>query len=381
MGVLLSLRETNLSPTLMAACGCAVRNDGERHSRRRCPLSDAIRVMTIDLHALPSADARQGHLQELRMLNATPLQPWTEDRALFLDRSYDELVSTADCGEAMERLSGGLWWYRRADPSGWRSWVQEWALRHPLRDLLHNDPFTHRSYSKPRGFAGDAKMIDLVYFDQGWANLVGVSNLGRRLYWRNRASPGPKAVRERRDHMAAMLDRVALRKPGAAVMSIAAGHMREALISKAVLAGTFREIVAFDQDKEALAAIPAAMGERVKCVHGNIRSIADGEWHGQRYDFIYAAGLYDYLPASRATRLTARLFDLLDEGGELLVVNFMPDTYDAGYMESFMDWTLVCRTPDQLFALSEALPPSARSAASIYFLGAPELVYMKLTRG
>ena len=44
----------------------------------------------------------------------------------------------------------------------------EWAdyaqlcLRHPLRALLHQDPFTYRAFSKPRGYSGDAVLLDLV---------------------------------------------------------------------------------------------------------------------------------------------------------------------------------------------------------------------------
>src|SRR5690349_4211574 len=43
---------------------------------------------------------------------------------------------------------------------------QEWSrvvqlcLDHPMRQLLHQDPFTYRAFSKPRGYAGDAVLLD-----------------------------------------------------------------------------------------------------------------------------------------------------------------------------------------------------------------------------
>src|SRR5262249_44121844 len=44
----------------------------------------------------------------------------------------------------------------------WAAFV-ELCLRHPLRALLHQDPFTYRAYSKPRGYAGDAVLLDFIY--------------------------------------------------------------------------------------------------------------------------------------------------------------------------------------------------------------------------
>ena len=36
-------------------------------------------------------------------------------------------------------------------------------LTHPLGELLHRDPFTRRGFDKPRGYAGDAVLIDYLY--------------------------------------------------------------------------------------------------------------------------------------------------------------------------------------------------------------------------
>jgi extracellular factor (EF) 3-hydroxypalmitic acid methyl ester biosynthesis protein len=64
--------------------------------------------------------------------------------------------------EAMDRLCCGL-------QAQWGSLTTEaWAervdacLRHPLRELVHQDPFTRRAFSKPKGYAGDAALLDYV---------------------------------------------------------------------------------------------------------------------------------------------------------------------------------------------------------------------------
>jgi hypothetical protein len=43
--------------------------------------------------------------------------------------------------------------------AAWRI-VCEFIQAHPVTRICHEDPFTHRAYSKPRGYAGDAVSID-----------------------------------------------------------------------------------------------------------------------------------------------------------------------------------------------------------------------------
>ena len=75
-------------------------------------------------------------------------------------------------------------------------------------------------------------------------------------------------------------------------------------------------------------------------------------------DLAYAAGLYDYLEADLARALTAALFRMLSPGGRLLIANFTPATYDAAFMETFMDWRLIYRTPEEVRSLAGSITPS-----------------------
>jgi hypothetical protein len=311
----------------------------------------------------------------------SPSAPWTEDREAFLSRAGEELRDSRDITSAMESLSGGLWWFRQQDdPGQWRDWVQSRALAHPLREILHSDPFTRRAFAKPRGFAGDAGLIDLIYFDQGWANLRECSEIGRRLFWRNRNAPAPRAVRERRDYFASLIDRTALRRDGARILVIACGHLREGLLSSAVQMGSLGELVAFDQDDEALAIVRATLGASATCRKGSVRSIVTGNLSDERFDLVYAAGLYDYLQRPLAARLTARLFDLLNREGQLVIANFTRDVADVGYMESYMDWHLIYRSLDELVELAIEVPEAARRSASVFQLAHPDIAYLQLAR-
>ena len=53
-------------------------------------------------------------------------------------------------------------------------------------------------------------------------------------------------------------------------------------------------------------------------------------------------------------------------GGTLLIPNFAAGACDSGYMESFMDWHLTYRTPDDMRALAAALPAPAVACCEVF---------------
>ena len=127
------------------------------------------------------------------------------------------------------------------------------------------------------------------------------------------------------------------------------------------------EVVLFEQDKNALAhafrrltpSVDARFPGRVRLVflHDSIkRLLRDGSLFGPfgKFDLIYSAGLYDYLPDGLARRLTARLLQMLRPSGRLVIANFVPGGSGRGYMELFMDWTLVLRNEAAMRDLSFA---------------------------
>src|SRR5262249_8660423 len=74
------------------------------------------------------------------------------------------------------------------------------------------------------------------------------------------------------------------------------------------------------------------------------------------FDFVYATGLFDYLPLAAAQRLTWTMFQMLRPRGRLLVANFLPGILDVGYMESFMDWKLIYRDRRDMIRLADDSP-------------------------
>ncbi|MGE3512787.1 MAG: hypothetical protein AB7N65_28320, partial [Vicinamibacterales bacterium] len=256
---------------------------------------------------------------------------------------------------------------RREDaPEEWPAFARA-CVDHPLRRLLHQDPFTYRAFSKPRGYAGDAVMMDHIYgLCEAATAARDTTPLGRAIFAHMATRPSARAVRYRRHLLASLIDRTAGRG-GDSVFALAAGHLREVELSGAVQNGQIARFVAMDQDATSLAVVAgdyARLG--INAVSGPVRHILSGRSQPGHFAFVYAAGLYDYLGAPVATALTNKLFAMTRPGGMLLIPNFKTGARDTGYMESFMDWHLIYRNHDNMRALASALPADSVADVDIF---------------
>jgi extracellular factor (EF) 3-hydroxypalmitic acid methyl ester biosynthesis protein len=262
-----------------------------------------------------------------------------------------EQIRAGQVSAGMARMHVILKDRRRELPEdGWRQFVHE-LRKHPLLGVLHADPFTYRAFAKPRGYAGDAVMMDYIY-GYGVEQIDALPPIVRKVFDYCTTTAAPLAVRFRRQLLAETIDTVAnsLGRP-ADVVALAAGHLREADLSCAVRARR-ANVVAIDQDEESLNVIRRDYGTfSVRTQNASVRRIIAGRAPLESCDLAYSAGLYDYLPAAAATRLTAIMFDALRPGGQLLVANFLPNILDLGYMEGVMDWQLIYRDDAQMRGL------------------------------
>jgi extracellular factor (EF) 3-hydroxypalmitic acid methyl ester biosynthesis protein len=268
-----------------------------------------------------------------------------------MDAVLDQI--NAGCvNSAMVRLQALLYDRRcRLSTEDWRRYVADHVLIHRLREVIHTDPFTYRAFAKPRGYAGDAVMMDYIY--GYYDNNVALCETGRRIFEFATKTAAPQAVRFRRGVLAEIIDATARRADRPIdVVAVAAGHLREMDLAEAPRRGAAR-VLAMDQDEESLELVKrdyARLGVDTRAA--SVRHILAGRIPVPPADLAYTAGLYDYLPDAAATRLTSIMFDSLRPGGTLLVVNFLPNILDVGYMESLMDWHLIYRTDDDMRRLT-----------------------------
>lgn len=270
---------------------------------------------------------------------------------------------------------------RRAElgPAQWKAWVAQNVFDHPLCRLLHRDPFTRRSFDKPRGYAGDAVMLDLIYTDR--PELATDDPVGLQILEYTRNRPAPQAVKARRDRLAQLIDATVARRPQARILALAAGHLREVDIARSLVADFGGEIVALDQDAESLAVIGRDYADRgVRTIHAPIRDVIAGRLDLQGFDLVYAAGLFDYLPQPVARTLVKHMYAMLNPGGDALVANFMTGIEDVGYMESFMDWHLIYRNHAEMLDLVGDIEPALLGRVDLDVDALRNIAYLSLRK-
>jgi SAM-dependent methyltransferase len=303
----------------------------------------------------------------------------TESRALF-DQAYAQ-ITNFQVMQGMNELVVGLNDLRRATrPTQWTEFARQDCLAHPLKALVHQDPMTRRAFEKPRGYAGDAELLDLIY---GLRPLPEqTSSVGAAVYGFMLQAAGTSAVRVRRDMLAAKIDEVAEEIEKPRILAVACGHLREAQKSKAVAEGRIGDFYALDQDQASLALVEreqAAHG--ITPVHGSVKSILKGETQFSNLDFVYSTGLYDYLPQPVAIDLTNRLFAMLRPGGRLVLANFLPEVVSLGYMETFMGWPLIYRNDEEMAAVASGWPTEQIAAQKLYHDAHEHVVFLEIIKG
>ena len=235
--------------------------------------------------------------------------------------------------------------------------------KHPLYGLVVEDPYTRRARDKPRGYAGDAVMLDYVYAGAPPGD-EELTALGRQVFSATTRGPMGLSVMFRRHLLQAHINEVVAGHDAARILSVASGHCRElagSLVETPEFAGRF---TAFDQDPDSCAEVAAThRGLAVDVVCSTVKALMAGR-HADlgRFDLVYSAGLYDYLPDAVATRLTAVLAGMLAPGGRLLIANFTRHGQGRGYMEWFMDWPLLLRSEAELAAIAQAAGPGRVSS-------------------
>lgn len=278
----------------------------------------------------------------------------------FLDDVREDLLA-GGLVEALDTLGASLTAARRALPADeWASLIQM-CRSHPLRSVLHQDPLTARAFAMSRGYQGDAELLDIIYSeDYRGCPLPPVTSLGDAIFGYTIRCQAPAAVRARRRFLADQIDASCANRPGAEILSVACGHLRELEVSSAVRTRAFGRFVGLDRDPATLATVSHRWGATgVEARAASAELFMPGAAAVERFDLVYAAGLYDYLADELAQLVTARLFDFLKPGGRLLIGSFTPATRDAGYMEAYMGWELVYRDARAMRRFAEPLPQTS----------------------
>lgn len=239
-------------------------------------------------------------------------------------------------------------------------------FRQQLWPFILGSAFMERTNLKPRGYAGDATMMQMIYDDR----YEGAWAFNKLMHRHPVQHPAAEAVRNRRVLIPRLLAaHLAQSKADPfRVLSVACGPARE-------LEDIFQggadpqrlELTLLDQDDEALAAARATI-ERVgrprklSLVNDSVRTLLrerDAAERWGRFDFIYSMGMFDYLTPPVAKAVLGRLYELLAPGGALVVGNYHVKNPSRFYMAYWLDWVLYYRTEDEFAGLAAGLPDAA----------------------
>jgi extracellular factor (EF) 3-hydroxypalmitic acid methyl ester biosynthesis protein len=250
-------------------------------------------------------------------------------------------------------------------------------LRKQAWEVILASEFLKRTNLKPRGYAGDAEMMQMCYENQYLGNYV----FNKLLHKHPVESAAAQAVRNRRrlipKVLRACLDKFPhLPARGFRFLSVASGPAWE-LQDLFLDADDFERFhcALLDQDPHALACarsmvqkIESSRDIRIQVeffsdsVRTFLRTTNMAERMG-RYHFIYSMGLFDYLTPPVARAVLAKIFDLLLPGGTMVIGNYHVGNPTRFYMEYWMDWVLYYRTEEDFLDLASALPAAKRSVS------------------
>jgi extracellular factor (EF) 3-hydroxypalmitic acid methyl ester biosynthesis protein len=222
--------------------------------------------------------------------------------------------------------------------------------------FLMQSPVLDRSFSKPRGYAGDYETIDLIYENtpSGYGRLAPLID-----HWALNI-PVARAVRSRRTMMTELIrTRASTVSRPLRLTSLASGPARELFDLLEVEPPRFRALCV-DIDPLALEHAATTASERgaadrfvfvrenvLRMIHGR------GETAVEPQDLIYSLGLIDYFDDQLVIALLDWIHDHLEPGGLSVLGNFDTSTPNRAFLDHVLDWKVIYRNAGDLERLYE----------------------------
>jgi len=244
-----------------------------------------------------------------------------------------------------------------------------------LHPIVLCAPFARRAYEKPLGYPGDYEMVNMMARNpqEGASLFAKIFNVwlieqGSATAHRNRLTYLTKCIETE-------TLRVSRAGKSARIFNFACGPAIEVqqFLDESPLCDRV-ELTLADFDSETLAHTQKAitrikdrLGWRTpvqfqkKNVHQLIKEAykqaARRGDEKSEYDFIYCAGLFDYLTDSACKQIVQIFYEWLAPGGLLVVTNVTPLAPNRGSLELILDWHLIYRNVAQFEQLCSGIIP------------------------
>jgi extracellular factor (EF) 3-hydroxypalmitic acid methyl ester biosynthesis protein len=237
--------------------------------------------------------------------------------------------------------------------------VHRTYIRRQLHPLILCSPFAFRTINKPLGYAGDYEVVNMILRDPH----EGGSLFGKLLNRWFIKQPPAEAHRNRVKYLAETLiketARVAARQRVARVFNLGCGPAKEVqsfLAENQLCEQAHLTLLDFSGEtlnyaRQSLESVRRTHGRRttlefVRKSVAHVLKAKDRRSEGPasvKYDFIYCAGLFDYLADPICRQLMALLYDMLAPGGLLLTTNVDSCNPIQYWLSDILDWHLIYR--------------------------------------
>jgi hypothetical protein len=246
----------------------------------------------------------------------------------------------------------------------WCTFTQKSPLLRKWRYFLALDPYTRWGLLKPRGYPGDATLMDFAYGHPSIQDDVAHAGpIGEAIYQHTSGASQSASARLRIELIAHEMTALAQAGP-CRVASYASGHARELELLPAELASQIALFMALDADERSLDEARQSAGcipfQGLKC---NVikQDLADLP----KSDLVYSLGLFDYLKDEHAALVIRKMLDQTCSGGTVLLANLAPSAANLGYCEAIMDWWMIPRTQTDLLKLADAVLHAGEGRACV----------------
>jgi extracellular factor (EF) 3-hydroxypalmitic acid methyl ester biosynthesis protein len=240
-----------------------------------------------------------------------------------------------------------------------------------LHPLLMVDPFMHRTFTKPLGYAGDYQIVNFMLeakamTTNAYANVVSAFHLSRApaVAHRNRVHRLEELLRQEGKRRAQAGERLR-------VLNIGCGpalEIQRFLSTGSEASGALLTLVDFNEETLAYAAehlgraratsgLQADVATVHQSIHDLLKAAASGQSSlGAEYDFVYCAGLFDYLSERVCTRLVQLFYEWTAPGGLVLTTNVHTQNPFRHYMAHVGEWYLEHRDERQFLNFAAGRP-------------------------
>lgn len=243
--------------------------------------------------------------------------------------------------------------------------VHKSYVRRELHPIVLCSPFLYRTYTKPLGYAGDYEMVNMMLRDPH----EGSSAFAKLLNYALLNTEPVVAHRNRIDFLVERLRSECVRRAAhgkARIFNLACGPAMEVQrFLKECPESDLAEIDLLDFNAETLEYTAECIGKAraaggrktetryfQRSVHQLLRAASQGgedEFTG--YDFVYCAGLFDYLSQRVCKRMVELFCTMVKPGGVVIVTNVATRNPRKAWMEYVMEWNLIYRDEKEMLDL------------------------------